>query len=138
MMRYYLKITLLVDEPIQFNVFSDKSKRDKEDSLIFENQAFFIDVNERMLDYFKPEHIGTHLGIAVDVVLPWLKAYKLFSSFCEPFEVVNGETIFITYNDAVVLDHPSRPRSTLEFDECDVLGFVQNYIKNVRIERVNY
>ena len=136
-MRYYLKITLLVDEPIQFNVFSDKSKRDKEDSLIFENQAFFIDVNERMLDYFKPEHIGTHLGIAVDVVLPWLKAYKLFSSFCEPFEVVNGETIFITCNDAVVLDTHG-PRSTLEFDECDVPGFVQNYIKNVRIERVNY
>ena len=138
MMRYYLKITLLVDEPIQFNAFSDKSKRDKEDSLIFENQAFFIDVNERMLDYFKPEHIGTHLGIAVDVVLPWLKACKLFSSFCELFEVVNGETILIEYSDAVVLDHPSRPRSTLEFDECDVPGFVQNYIKNVRIERVNY
>ena len=138
MRNYYLKITLLVDEPIQFTVFSDAAQRDEEHSLIFENQAFFIDVNEHMLDYFKPEHIGTHLGIAVDVVLPWLKACKLFLSFCEPFEVVNGETIFITYNDAVVLDHPSRPRSTLEFDECDVPGFVQNYIKNVRIERVNY
>lgn len=136
-MHYYLKITLLVDEPIQFTVFSDAAQRDEEHSLIFENQAFFIDVNEHMLDYFKPEHIGTHLGIAVDVVLPQLKAYKLFSSFCEPFEVVNGETIFITYNDAVVLDAYG-PRSTLEFDECDVPGFVQNYIKNVRIERVNY
>lgn len=94
-MNYYLKITLLVDEPIQLTVFSDKSKRDKEDSLIFENQAFFIDVNEHMLDYFKLEHIGTHLGIAVDVVLPRLKAYKLFSSFCKPFEVVNGETILL-------------------------------------------
>ena len=137
MMRYYLKITLLVDEPIQFNVFSDKSKRDKEDSLIFENQAFFIDVNERMLDYFKPEHIGTHLGINVTITIPQLKTYKLFSSDCEPFEVVNGETILIEYADAVVLDAYGR-RSTLEFDECDVPGFVQNYIKNVRIERVNY
>lgn len=136
-MRYYLKITLLVDEPIQFTVFSDAARRDAERSLIFENQAFFIDVNEHMLDYFKPEHIGTHLGIAVDVVLPQLKAYKLFSSFCEPFEVVNGETILIEYADAVVLDAYG-PRSTLEFDECDVPGFVQNYIKNVRIERVNY
>lgn len=136
-MRYYLKITLLVDEPIQFTVFSDYGRRDAERSLIFENQAFFIDVNEHMLDYFKPEHIGTHLGIAVDVVLPWLKACKLFSSFCEPFEVVNGETILIEYADAVVLDAYG-PRSTLEFDECDVPGFVQNYIKNVRIERVNY
>lgn len=137
MMRYYLKITLLVDEPIQFTVFSDAARRDAERSLIFENQVFTFDVNSHMLDYFKPEHIGTHLGIAVDVVLPRLKAYKLFSSFCEPFEVVNGETIFITCNDAVVLDAYG-PRSTLEFDECDVLGFVQNYIKNVRIERVNY
>ena len=136
-MRYYLKITLLVDEPIQFTVFSDAARRDAERSLIFENQAFFIDVNEHMLDYFKPEHIGTHLGIAVDVVLPQLKAYKLFSSFCEPFEVVNGETILIEYADAVVLDAYG-PRSTLEFDECDVPGFVQNYIKHVRIERVNY
>ena len=136
-MNYYLKITLLVDEPIQFTVFSDYGRRDTERSLIFENQMFTFDVNEHMLDYFKPEHIGTHLGIAVDVVLPWLKACKLFSSFCEPFEVVNGETIFITYNDAVVLDAYG-PRSTLEFDECDVPSFVQNYIKNVRIERVNY
>lgn len=136
-MRYYLKITLLVDEPIQFTVFSDAAQRDEEHSLIFENQAFFIDVNEHMLDYFKPEHIGTHLGIAVDVVLPWLKACKLFSSDCEPFEVVNGETILIEYSDAVVLDAYG-PRSTLEFDECNVPGFVQNYIKNVRIERVNY
>lgn len=137
MRNYYLKITLLVDEPIQFTVFSDAAQRDEEHSLIFENQAFFIDVNEHMLDYFKPEHIGTHLGIAVDVVLPWLKACKLFSSDCEPFEVVNGETILIEYSDAVVLDAYG-PRSTLEFDECDVPGFVQNYIKNVRIERVNY
>lgn len=137
MTRYYLTITLLVDEPIQFTVFSDAAQRDEEHSLIFENQAFFIDVNEHMLDYFKPEHIGTHLGIAVDVVLPWLKACKLFSSFCEPFEVVNGETILIEYSDAVVLDAYG-PRSTLEFDECNVPGFVQNYIKNVRIERVNY
>lgn len=137
MRNYYLKLTLLVDEPIQFTVFSDYARRDAERSLIFENQAFFIDVNEHMLDYFKPEHIGTHLSIAVDVVLPQLKAYKLFSSFCEPFEVVNGETIFITYDDAVVLDAHG-PRSTLEFDECDVPSFVQNYIKNVRIERVNY
>lgn len=137
MRNYYLKITLLVDEPIQFTVFSDAAQRDEEHSLIFENQAFFIDVNEHMLDYFKPEHIGTHLGIAVDVVLPWLKACKLFSSDCEPFEVVNGETILIEYSDAVVLDAYG-PRSTLEFDECNVPGFVQNYIKNVRIERVNY
>lgn len=136
-MHYYLKITLFVDEPIQFTVFSDYGRRDEEHSLIFENQAFFIDVNEHMLDYFKPEHIGTHLGIAVDVVLPWLKACKLFSSDCEPFEVVNGETILIEYSDAVVLDTYG-PRSTLEFDECNVPGFVQNYIKNVRIERVNY
>ena len=137
MRNYYLKITLLVDAPIQFTVFSDYGRRDAERSLIFENQAFFIDVNEHMLDYFKPEHIGTHLGIAVDVVLPWLKACKLFSSFCEPFEVVNGETILIEYSDAVVLDAYG-PRSTLEFDECDVPGFVQNYIKHVRVERVNY
>lgn len=137
MMRYYLKITLLVDEPIQFTVFSDYGRRDAERSLIFENQMFTFDVNSHMLDYFKPEHIGTHLGIAVDVVLPWLKTYKLFSSVCEPFEVVNSETIFITCNDAVVLDAYG-PRSTLEFDECDVFGFVQNYIKNVCIERVNY
>ena len=137
MMRYYLKITLLVDEPIQFNAFSDESKRDKEDSLIFENQAFFIDVNEHMLDYFKPEHIGTHLGINVTITIPQLKTYKLFSSDCEPFEVVNGETILIKFSDAVVLDAYG-PRSTLEFDECDVPGFVQNYIKNVRIEQVNY
>lgn len=136
-MRYYLKITLLVDEPIQFTVFSDYGRRDAARSLIFENQMFTFDVNSHMLDYFKPEHIGTHLGIAVDVVLLRLKAYKLFSSFCEPFEVVNGETIFITCNDAVVLDARG-PSSTLEFDECDVPGFVQNYIKNVRIERVNY
>lgn len=66
-----------------------------------------------------------------------LKHTNYFQVFCEPFEVVNGETIFITCNDAVVLDAYG-PRSTLEFDECDVLGFVQNYIKNVRIERVNY
>ena len=136
-MRYYLKITLLVDEPIQFTVFSDYGRRDTEHSLIFENQAFFIDVNERMLDYFKPEHIGTHLGINVTITLPRLVVYKLCTSFCEPFEVVNGETIFITCNDAVVLDAYG-PRSTLEFDECDVPGFVQNYIKHVRIERVNY
>lgn len=136
-MNYYLKITLLVDEPIQLTVFSDKSKRDKEDSLIFENQAFFIDVNEHMLDYFKLEHIGTHLGINVTITIPRLKTYKLFSSDCAPFEVVNGETILIEYADAVVLDTHG-PRSTLEFDECDVPGFVQNYIKNVRIERVNY
>lgn len=136
-MRYYLKITLLVDEPIQFTVFSDYGRRDAERSLIFENQMFTFDVNSHMLDYFKPEHIGTHLGIAVDVVLPWLTTYKLFSSDCEPFEVVNGETILIEYSDAVVLDVRG-PRSTLEFDECDVPDFVQNYIKNVRIERVNY
>lgn len=137
MRNYYLKITLLVDEPIQFTVFSDYGRRDKEDSLIFENQAFFIDVNEHMLDYFKPEHIGTHLGINVTITIPQLKTYKLFSSDREPFEVVNGETILIEYSDAVVLNVYG-PRSTLEFDECDVLGFVQNYIKNVRIERVNY
>lgn len=136
-MRYYLKITLLVDEPIQFTVFSDYSRRDTERSLIFENQTFTFDVNSRMLDYFKPEHIGTHLGINVTITLLQLKTYKLFSSDCELFEVVNGETIFITCNDAVVLDARG-PRSTLEFDECDVLGFVQNYIKNVHIERVNY
>lgn len=137
MRNYYLKITLLVDEPIQFTVFSDAAQRDEEHSLIFENQAFFIDVNEHMLDYFKPEHIGTHLGINVTITIPRLKTYKLFSSDREPFEVVNGETILIEYADAVVLDAYG-PRSTLEFDECDVPGFVQNYIKNVRIERVNY
>ena len=137
MRNYYLKITLLVDEPIQFTVFSDAAQRDEEHSLIFENQAFFIDVNEHMLDYFKPEHIGTHLGINVTITIPQLKTYKLFSSDCEPFEVVNGETILIEYADAVVLDAYG-PRSTLEFDECNVPGFVQNYIKNVRIERVNY
>lgn len=136
-MHYYLKITLLVDEPIQFTVFSDAAQRDEEHSLIFENQAFFIDVNEHMLDYFKPEHIGTHLGINVTITIPQLKTYKLFSSDREPFEVVNGETILIEYADAVALDAHG-PRSTLEFDECDVPGFVQNYIKNVRIERVNY
>ena len=136
-MRYYLKITLLVDEPIQFTVFSDAAQRDKEHSLIFENQAFFIDVNSRTLDYFKPEHIATHLGINVTITIPRLKTYKLFSSDCAPFEVVNGESILIEYADAVVLDTRG-PRSTLEFDECDVPGFVQNYIKNVRIERVNY
>ena len=69
-MNYYLKITLLVDEPIQFTVFSDYGRRDTERSLIFENQMFTFDVNSRMLDYFKPEHIGAHLDIAVDVVLP--------------------------------------------------------------------
>ena len=90
-----------------------------------------------MLDYFKPEHMGTHLGINVTITIPPLKTYKLFSNDCEPFEVVNGETILIEYTDAVVLDAYG-PRSTLEFDECDVPGFVQNYIKNVRIERVNY
>lgn len=137
MRNYYLKITLLVDEPIQFTVFSDAAQRDEEHSLIFENQAFFVDVNSRMLDYFKPEHIGTHLGINVTITIPQLKTYKLFSSDCEPFEVVNGETILIEYSDAVVLDAYG-PRSTLEFDECDVPSFVQNYIKNVRIERVNY
>lgn len=137
MRNYYLKITLLVDEPIQFTVFSDAARRDAERSLIFENQMFTFDVNSHMLDYFKPEHIGTHLGINVTITIPRLKAYKLFSSFCEPFEVVNGETILIEYADAVVLDTHG-PRSTLEFDECDVPGFVQNYIKNVRIERVNY
>ena len=93
MMNYYLNITLLVDEPIQFTVFSDYGRR--------------------------------------------LKTYKLFSGDCEPFEVVNGESILIEYADAVVLDAYG-PRSTLEFDECDVPGFVQNYIKHVRIERVNY
>lgn len=137
MMRYYLKITLLVDEPIQFTVFSDYGRRDTERSLVFENQVFTFDVNSHMLDYFKPEHIGTHLGINVTITIPQLKTYKLFSSDCEPFEVVNGETILIEYSDAVVLDAYG-PRSTLEFDECDVPGFVQNYIKNVRIERVNY
>ena len=75
-MRYYLKITLLVDEPIQFTVFSDYGRRDAECSLIFENQAFFIDVNEHMLDYFKPEHIGTHLGIAVDVAFDDAELYE--------------------------------------------------------------
>lgn len=50
---------------------------------------------------------------------------------------MNGETILIEYTDAVVLDAHG-PRSTLEFDECNVPGFVQNYIKNVHIERVNY
>lgn len=136
-MRYYLKITLLVDEPIQFTVFSDAARRDTERSLIFENQVFTFDVNSHMLDYFKPEHIGTHLDINVTITIPQLKTYKLFSSDREPFEVVNGETILIEYADAVVLDAHG-PRSTLEFDECDVPGFVQNYIKNVRIERVNY
>lgn len=136
-MRYYLKITLLVDEPIQFTVFSDYGRRDTERSLIFENQVFTFDVNSHMLDYFKPEHIGAHLGINVTITIPQLKTYKLFSSDREPFEVVNGETILIEYADAVVLDAHG-PRSTLEFDECDVPGFVQNYIKNVRIERVNY
>ena len=137
MMRYYLKITLLVDEPIQFTVFSDYGRRDAERSLIFENQMFTFDVNSHMLDCFKPEHIGTHLGINVTITIPRLKAYKLFSSFCEPFEVVNGDSILIEYADAVVLGAYG-PRSTLEFDECDVPGFVQNYIKHVRIERVNY
>lgn len=66
-----------------------------------------------------------------------LKHANYSQVFCEPFEVVNGETILIEYSDAVVLDAYG-PRSTLEFDECDVPGFVQNYIKNVRIERVNY
>lgn len=136
-MNYYLNITLLVDEPIQFTVFSDYGRRDTERSLIFENQVFTFDVNSHMLDYFKPEHIGTHLGINVTITIPQLKTYKLFSSDREPFEVVNGETILIEYADAVVLDAHG-PRSTLEFDECDVPGFVQNYIKNVRIERVNY
>lgn len=136
-MNYYLNITLLVDEPIQFTVFSDYGRRDTERSLIFENQVFTFDVNSHMLDYFKPEHIGTHLGINVTITIPQLKTYKLFSSDREPFEVVNGETILIEYSDAVVLDAYGL-RSTLEFDECDVLGFVQNYIKNVRIERVNY
>lgn len=98
---------------------------------------FTFDVNSHMLDYFKPEHIGTHLGINVTITIPRLKTYKLFSSDREPFEVVNGETILIEYSDAVVLDAYG-PRSTLEFDECDVPSFVQNYIKNVRIERVNY
>ena len=73
MMRYYLKITLLVDEPIQFTVFSDAARRDAERSLIFENQVFTFDVNSHMLDYFKPEHIGTHLGINVTITLPQLK-----------------------------------------------------------------
>lgn len=136
-MNYYLKITLLVDEPIQLTVFSDTARRDAECSLIFENQMFTFDVNSHMLDYFKPEHIGTHLGINVTITIPRLKTYKLFSSDREPFEVVNGETILIEYADAVVLDTRG-PRSTLEFDECDVPGFVQNYIKHVRIERVNY
>lgn len=136
-MNYYLNITLLVDEPIQFTVFSDAARRDAERSLIFENQMFTFDVNSHMLDYFKPKHIGTHLGINVTITIPQLKTYKLFSSDREPFEVVNGETILIEYADAVVLDAHG-PRSTLEFDECDVPGFVQNYIKNVRIERVNY
>lgn len=137
MRNYYLKITLLVDEPIQFTVFSDAAQRDAERSLIFENQMFTFDVNSHMLDYFKPERMGTHLGINVTLTIPRLKTYKLLSSDCEPFEVVNGETILIEYSDAVVLDTHG-PRSTLEFDECDVPGFVQNYIKNVRIERVNY
>lgn len=136
-MRYYLTITLLVDEPIQLTVFSDAARRDENDSLIFENQVFTFDVNAHMLDYFKPEHIGTHLAVNVIITLPRLVAYKLCASFCEPFEVVNGETIFLNDNDAVVLDAYG-PRSTLEFDECDVPSFVQNYIKNVRIERVNY
>ena len=136
-MRYYLKITLLVDEPIQLTVFSDYGRRDAESSLIFENQMFTFDVNSHMLDYFKPEHIGTHLGVNVTITIPRLNTYKLFSGDCAPFEVVNGETILIEYADAVVLDAYG-PRSTLEFDECDVPGFVQNYIKNVRIERVNY
>lgn len=136
-MRYYLKITLLVDEPIQFTVFSDAARRDAERSLIFENQVFTFDVNAHMLDYFKPEHIGTHLAVNVTITLPQLVVYKLCASFCEPFEVENGETILIEYSDAVVLDARG-PRSTLEFDECDVPGFVQNYIKYVRIECVNY
>ena len=136
-MNYYLTIMLLVDEPIQFTVFSDAARRDAERSLIFENQMFTFDVNSHMLDYFKPEHIGTHLGINVTITIPRLKTYKLFSSDREPFEVVNGENILIEYADAVVLDAYGL-RSTLEFDECNVPGFVQNYIKNVRIERVNY
>ena len=138
MMRYYLKLTLLVDEPIQFTVFSDYGRRDAERSLIFENQVFTFDVNAHMLDYFKPEHIGTHLAVNVTITLPLLVVYKLCASFCEPFEVVNGETIFINDTDAVVIDAYNQPRSTLEFDECDIHCFVQNYIKTVRIERVNY
>lgn len=137
-MRYYLTITLLVDEPIQFTVFSDAARRDVERSLIFENQVFTFDVNSHMLDYFKPEHIGTHLAVNVTITLPQLVVYKLCSSFCEPFEVENGENIFINDNDAVVIDVYNQPRFTLEFDECDIHGFVQNYIKKVRIERVNY
>lgn len=137
MMRYYLKITLLVDEPIQFTVFSDYGRRDAERSLIFENQMFTFDVNSHMLDYFKPEHIGTHLDINITITISQLKTYKLFSSDCEPFEVVNGETILIEHADAVVLDTYGS-RSTPEFDECDVPGFVQNYIKHARIKRVNY
>ena len=78
MMHYYLKITLLVDEPIQLTVFSDYGRRDTERSLIFENQMFTFDVNSHMLDYFKPEHIGTHLGINVTITIPQLKTYKLF------------------------------------------------------------
>ena len=119
-------------------MFSDAARRDNDHSLIFENQVFTFDVNAHMLDYFKPEHIGTHLAVNVTITLPRLVVYKLYTSFCEPFEVVNGETIFFNNNDAVVIDAHNQPRSTLEFDECDVHGFVQNYIKKVRIERVNY
>ena len=137
-MHYYLMITLLVDEPIQFTVFSDTARRDNDHSMIFENQVFTFDVNAHMLDYFKPEHIGTHLAVNVTITLPQLVVYKLCASFCEPLEVENGETIFINDNDAVVIDVYNQPRSTLEFDECDIHGFVQNYIKKVRIERVNY
>lgn len=137
-MRYYLTITLLVDEPIQFTVFSDAARRDAERSMIFENQVFTFDVNSSMLDYFKPEHIGTHLAVNVTITLPQLVVYKLCASFCEPFEVENGETIFLNDTDAVVIDVYNQPRSTLEFDECDIHGFVQNYIKKVRIERINY
>ena len=137
-MRYYLAITLLVDEPIQLTVFSDAASRDADRSMIFENQVFTFDVNAHMLDYFKPEHIGTHLAVNVTITLPQLVVYKLCASFCEPFEVENSETIFINDNDAVVIDAYNQPRSTLEFDECDIHGFVQNYIKKVRIERINY
>mgnify|MGYP001745847365 FL=1 len=137
--NYYLKFTLLVDEPIEFTVFKNVLEyQDTSHDAIFENEAFTIDVNSHMLDYFTPEHIGAHMIVAVKIILPKEIVYKICASFCEPLELVNGDNIFISYNDVVVLEHPSRPLSKLEFDECDVPGFVQNYIKNVRLERIDY
>lgn len=137
-MNYYLKFTLLVDEPISFDVFKNVIEyQDSSHNAIFENEAFTIDVSSHMLDYFTPEHIGAHMIVAVKIILPELIVYKLCASFCEPLELVNGETIFIEYNDVGLLEF-TPPLSKLEFDDCDVRGFVQNYIKNVRLERIDY